>query len=465
VRSNYSVFFSHKVGDEGVTKSLIDLLARHTELVDFIISENIEKGKDWRQEIADALSRANFLVLVFTDPNENWGWCLYESGFFDALSQVSKSSGKLIWCLHHASIPPPSPLAGLQAITATKHDDVEKWLKQLFRNTGQTKDQFLDAIPELAEKICSLFSVDQKPIYSERSIKITANRTLLSPDDLPDNAAVEGDDRLMAELFGTYDQQIDWKSVKGRFLDFDNTVDVNLTTLKEISNAIYCISKRTVFRPIQGIIFVEDGPKRYRPILSRVKEKTVDYIDCDVMFVEESGGQLQNIRKPVDALLTAIRMAVRIRWEIIRPFASDIRTQARLDPRKLRSDLQTCFNNIFLEAGFRGNFSKKDLADAFDAPDKKRLLNIMDEWEEACPTFWRGIGFTDMKETFGKVSAERMTEEDISLLESALQEIETLNRDFLAMAVARGELLIQNELRTNIGVVHQQMSVGEGSAD
>jgi TIR domain len=209
VRSNYSVFFSHKVGDVGVTKSLIDLLARHTELVDFIISENIEKGKDWRQEIADALSRANFLVLVFTDPNENWGWCLYEPGFFDALSQVSKSSGKLIWCLHHASIPSPSPLAGLQAITATKHDDVEKWLKQLFRNTGQTKDQFLDAIPELAEKICSLFSVDQKPIYSERSIKITANRTLLSPDDLPDNAAVEGDDRLMAELFGTYDQQID----------------------------------------------------------------------------------------------------------------------------------------------------------------------------------------------------------------------------------------------------------------
>ncbi len=277
---------------------------------------------------------------------------------------------------------------------------------------------------------------------------------LLSPDDLPDNATVEGDERLMAELFGTYDEQMDWKSIKERFREFHNSVDVNLTTLKEISNAIYCISKRTVFRPIQGIIFVEDGPKRYRPILSRVKEKTKDLIDCDVMFVEESGGQLQNIRKPVDALLTAIRMAVRIRWEIVRPFASDVRTQARLDPRKLRTDLQTCFNNIFLEAGFRGNFSKKDLADAFDAPEKEGLLNIMEKWEENCPKFWRGIGFTDVKETFGQVSAERMTDEDISLLESALQEIESLNRDFLAMAVARGQLLIQNELKTNIGGVH-----------
>ena len=66
----------------------------------------------------------------------------------------------------------------------------------------------------------------------------------------------------------------------------------------------------------------------------------------------------------------------------------------------------------------------------------------MEKWEETYPKFWRGIGFTDMKETFGEVSAERMTDEDISLLESALQEIERLNRDFLAMAVARGQLLI-----------------------
>ena len=82
VRSNYSVFFSHKINDEGVTNLLIDLLARHTENVDFIISENIEKGKDWRQEIADALNHANFLVLVFTDPHENWGWCLYKIRIF-----------------------------------------------------------------------------------------------------------------------------------------------------------------------------------------------------------------------------------------------------------------------------------------------------------------------------------------------------------------------------------------------
>ena len=65
----YSVFFSHKVNDSGVTKALKDLLDSHTEHVDFHISEQIEKGTAWRKAIADLLNRANFLVLVFTDPN------------------------------------------------------------------------------------------------------------------------------------------------------------------------------------------------------------------------------------------------------------------------------------------------------------------------------------------------------------------------------------------------------------
>jgi hypothetical protein len=121
------------------------------------------------------------------------------------------------------------------------------------------------------------------------------------------------------------------------------------------------------------------------------------------------------------------------------------------DPYKLRGDLQTCFNNVFLEAGYRGNFSKGDLLDAFEGQDREKLEDIMKRWDGTYPKIWSGIGFKDMKEemTFEEVSEEPMTPEDLSLLESALQEVERLNRDFLAMAVARGELLIRSELRNN----------------
>ena len=82
----YSVFISHKASDHNVTSELKDLLDHYTENIDFFISDDIEKGEDWRKIISQQLNRANFLVLVFTDPNEDWEWCLYQTGFFDALS-------------------------------------------------------------------------------------------------------------------------------------------------------------------------------------------------------------------------------------------------------------------------------------------------------------------------------------------------------------------------------------------
>jgi hypothetical protein len=87
---------------------------------------------------------------VFTDPNEDWGWCLYETGFFDALSQIPDSkSTRRIYCLHNASTTPPSPIADLQTVPAT-NKDVAQWLSELFTYTRQTKPAFWKDIPELA---------------------------------------------------------------------------------------------------------------------------------------------------------------------------------------------------------------------------------------------------------------------------------------------------------------------------
>jgi hypothetical protein len=92
--ATHTVFFSHKIEDKCVTKDLIDLLDSHTENVQYFVSENIEKGVPWRQGIARQLTISSYLVLVFTDPDEDWGWCLYETGFFDALSQIPDSRVK-----------------------------------------------------------------------------------------------------------------------------------------------------------------------------------------------------------------------------------------------------------------------------------------------------------------------------------------------------------------------------------
>jgi hypothetical protein len=69
------------------------LLDHQTENIEYFISEDIEKGTRWRETIAERLNLANFLVFVFTDPDEDLGVEPLRDGFFDALSQVPESTG------------------------------------------------------------------------------------------------------------------------------------------------------------------------------------------------------------------------------------------------------------------------------------------------------------------------------------------------------------------------------------
>ena len=446
--SSYNIFFSHKVKDEPVTRNIIDLLHRHTDNVQCFISEDIEKGKNWRDEIAQHLKLSSLLVLIFTDPEEDWGWCLYETGFFDALTQIPNATqARRIYCLHNTSAAPPSPIANLQTIAA-EPEDVSRWLRGLFEYTKQTKKEFFSDIPEIADHICGLFADSRKSIYSAKSININLKcSSVKSVDDLPEDTIIQGDSSLMEELFGTNSGEIDWKSVKERFREFPNSSEANFSVLKEISRAAHCVCNNKKVLPIQGTMFVEQGPKRYRPVISHANRSSTGRVVCQILLIEEVGGQLQNVDKYFAALLTGIRMGVRIRWEVVRPFISKIRILARIDPRKLRLDLQTCFNNIFIEGEFRGIYSSADVWDAFESnTDKDKILTMIQDFENTYRKIWKGIGFTDVTETFGEVSNQPFSEQDLALLDAGLRELEEMNRDFLDIAFARASVLIRKEL-------------------
>jgi hypothetical protein len=132
----------------------------------------------------------------------------------------------------------------------------------------------------------------------------------------------------------------------------------------------------------------------------------------------------------------------------VRPFVvdSNVRILAH-NARKLRFDLQTCFNNIFIEAEFRGNFQPGDVWSAFEAnADKDKIEKMIREWEGVYQKIWKGIGFGDVRESYSDVSAGPFSNEDITLLADGMRELEEMNRDFLDMAVARAKILISREL-------------------
>jgi hypothetical protein len=446
------ILVSHKVNDRAVTKKLIDLLKEHIKKIEFCVSDNIEKGTPWKDTIENNLKESSLLVLVFTDPEEDWGWCLFETGFFHGVSQVHSEKKRLIYCLHHVDSEAPSPIRDLQSIPADE-DNVKKWLRGLFRHTGQEDVQF-ESIPDLAVKICGLFSATQTkpkpPIYCPDSIYITIDpNSLKTPDDLPSDTEITGKAEVLRDLFGTNNANTDWETVK-REVDQDrDTSAANGNTLKELSRALHevCKSKKGSCKHTpQGIFFALRGFKRYRPVVNSVRQNSKGLFDCEILLIEEAGGALQNVDKPLGALLTIMRMATRVRWEIVKRFTPDnVSALAKRDPFKLRKDLQTNLNNVFVEFEFRGSFSPENLLEAFKSEDKTELNEMGEKWPEIYRKIWQSIGLNAI-ETFEEVSKETMKEEDVALLKSKLEELAEMNSNFLRMAVARLKVLIDLEV-------------------
>jgi hypothetical protein len=53
-------------------------------------------------------------------------------------------------------------------------------------------------------------------------------------------------------------------------------------------------------------MFVDQGPKRYRPVISHASILETGHINYQILLIEEVGGHLLNVDKPLRILLTAI---------------------------------------------------------------------------------------------------------------------------------------------------------------
>ena len=223
--SNYNIFFSHKVEDEPVARKIIDLLRRHTENVQHFISEDIKKRKNWQDELAQHLKLSSSSVLIFIDPEEDWGWCLYETGFFDALTQIPDvTHARRIYCLHNAATAPPSPMPNLQTITA-EPEDVARWLRGLFEYTKQTKKEFANDFPQITRQICGLFADSKESIYCAKYINMIIKcSSLKTIDDLPGDCS--GRQRIHGRVFRYKQRRNRLESAKERFREFPDSSEV-----------------------------------------------------------------------------------------------------------------------------------------------------------------------------------------------------------------------------------------------
>ena len=106
----YRIFISHKQEDEAAALAVRDAIGQFSGSLRFFISgESIAEGQNWRGRLREELQTSNLLLLLFTEPTRNWGWCLYEVGLFESLEQDQKDEP--VVCIFNPDGDPPSPLA------------------------------------------------------------------------------------------------------------------------------------------------------------------------------------------------------------------------------------------------------------------------------------------------------------------------------------------------------------------
>src|SRR5258707_786476 len=110
----FTIVISHKGEDSNIAdkiRAAIESLCG--ESAKCFLSERITHGQEWLNELHSQLQFSKYLLLIYTDPKEDWSWCMYEAGYFSALSKIPREKqadtidGRRIFCLHHEDLPPP----------------------------------------------------------------------------------------------------------------------------------------------------------------------------------------------------------------------------------------------------------------------------------------------------------------------------------------------------------------------
>ena len=195
----FRVFISHKHEDHEVATTVAECLQRVAAPVEcFVSGSDIGAGTDWNREIREALKRSHLLILLFTNPSQNWDWCLYEAGLFTRLDEENVHA---VVSFFQPDGTAPRVLENLQGVPA-RESAIREFLENLCKSTWRVSDDWRrgplnqrvkpQLLKEVAEKIESAF-----PVAISRAAHHPCHRLVLDlsaasekADGIPDDARV-----------------------------------------------------------------------------------------------------------------------------------------------------------------------------------------------------------------------------------------------------------------------------------
>ena len=195
----FRVFISHKHEDHEVATTVAKLLESiSTSLECFVSGSDIGAGTDWNREIREALKRSHLLVLLFTNPSQNWDWCLYEAGLFTRLDEEDVHA---VVSLFQPDGAAPRVLENLQGVPA-RESAIREFLENLCKSTWRVSDDWRrgplnprvrpQVLKEAAEQIESAFprAVSRAAHHPCHRLVLDLSGASEKADGIPDEARV-----------------------------------------------------------------------------------------------------------------------------------------------------------------------------------------------------------------------------------------------------------------------------------
>lgn len=226
--SEFKIFISHKSTDAEHAKEIKQQLELATPQLKVFLSQDIQKGDKWEEEIRVALRESYWLIFLYTDPSARWDWCIYEVGLFagyvekekeekegkkSEYAEMKKEKERRIICMHHKKAQPPEPLKQGQCVYVDGEDldDVVKLLKQLFHPIHEKLSSSIDSLKELSGIIVSAFTpkVKEEPEDDRdfnKSLLLSMDSSQLEnlkkKRQVPNEALVQKCDKESLKMFG-----------------------------------------------------------------------------------------------------------------------------------------------------------------------------------------------------------------------------------------------------------------------
>ena len=446
------IFVSHKQQDFQAAHQLKKILGERSgnQVKIFVSEQDIKGGDKWGEALKSVLQSSRLLILLYTNPTEDWDWCLYETGLFTPLKG---DSSRRVICFHADSVDPPKPLKNLQTVpivTSNPGEDVDEnevMQAQAARNT-RLIDSFLEPFfledklvgrainPSLEPDQLSRIAVEIAALFAPQEIERHYPIKRLAIE-YPDDAEFTQDQIAAESSVTTTNEDLAILGVGFKATTWANLVacmkeagiDTHWTT--ELARQIFARHTGQAFlnKAIISTFRGADDNKSYRPVLYRIDIKNRKSFRFHVLFAEQYSAHILGDSAMPAAVFNLIHLANRMRADVIDRFTAELIGQslAANELGTLLQRLQTALRFVEDEAAHLGYLLPEKVEELFELPhDKKTVVRLFAEWE--------GI-----RESL----REAISKESMSGVKRQLEAMRQVNATFLVMASQRYAYLIK----------------------